>query len=121
MNIHEYLKEHGFEMTGDFREVDKGEYYMTTGSEIITTWRPSYKSAGKYLILRKLPRNFEFDGQTFREPEGYVFERVGIIQKKDICKYVASIPESQHHWKITSEMLEAGIVCPYFIFRKENE
>lgn len=120
MNIHEYLKEQGFEMTGEFRHAQPGEHYLAVTGEV-PRHAGNYETTYKYLILKKLPKTFEFDGQTFREPEGYVFERVGIIQKKDICKYVASIPESQHHWKITSEMLEAGIVCPYFIFRKENE
>ena len=41
----------------------------------------------KYLILKKLKRFFEFDGQKFEVPEDFEFERVGLVTEGDVGKW----------------------------------
>lgn len=121
MNIHdEYLKERGFEMTSEFRTVGKGDYYLKpVGESDIGYWDNEQTSLCKYLILKKLRQTYEFDGQTFEAPEGYVFERVGLVRRKDIGKYISSTPKGKIHTEITESLVEI-LMCPYFIFRNEN-
>lgn len=119
MNIHEYLRKYGFEMTEEYRRVSKGDYFLNLAGTP-EEWKSIHQSAASYLVLRKLPKTFKFDGQTFREPAGYVFERVGIPSEKDVGKYITSAGTSTYHREFTEDLC-GRLDSPYFIFRKENE
>lgn len=117
MNIHKYLKERGFEMTGEFERVRQNEYYLDHNACILR-WKEDHQTAGMYVILKKLRQTFEFDGQTFEVPEGYVFERVGLVRKSDVGKYTLGGPGA-----IYQEITEKNLSwrdCIYVILRKEN-
>lgn len=87
------IAEAGYELTGEYRRARKGEVFWD-GARVRTdaAWSVALVNAGgetylKYLILKKLKRFFEFDGQKFEVPEGFEFERVGLVTGEDVGKW----------------------------------
>jgi len=118
-NIYEMARAQGFEFTGEYRRINRGEYFWGCNGEVATY---SYidESVSKYLVLRKIKRTFEFDGQKFECPDGYVFERVGIPCAGDVWKYIMrNVMDYPHHLTPDTAGMFKGTT--YFIFRKESK
>lgn len=120
------IAEAGYELTGEYRRARKGEAFWD-GARVRTdaAWIAALADAGagetyfKYLILKKLKRFFEFDGQKFEVPEGYEFERVGFPRATDVGKYLASTT-TNIKVKITELNWMDYNPFTYFIFTKKE-
>ena len=117
-NIYQQIEDAGFEFTGEFRIAKRGEYIMNGAGEAVQL--NFEKSIGPVLILRKKRRTFEFDGQTFDCPEGFVFERVGCPRAGDEGKFIAGeMWRGYSLCKLTEHNLRNFAKITYFIFRKD--
>jgi hypothetical protein len=123
-NIYEMARAQGFEFTGEYRRIKDGEWFWGCNGQVVQIAYPE-ESLAKYLVLRKIKRTFEFDGQKFECPEGYIFERVGIPCAGDVWKYIwGDITDKSgfgnpHH--LTPDTVGMFKGTTYFIFRKESK
>lgn len=107
--------EDGFEVTGEFRRIEVGEWYLNSWGK---AERAEFKTISRFIHLKEKERFFEFDGRKFKEPVGFEFERVGIPGPGDIGKLLTTRPESGLT-RIESDVAKFGHT--YFIFRKESK
>ena len=120
-NIYKAVNDAGFEFTGEVRQVQPGEYYLSASGIPEINCFEQASTGLPPLILRKIKRTFEFDGQTFECPKGYVFERVGLVRETDIGKYVLDAPDSRFGPELVDPKHWQSRDCIYAIFRKESK
>lgn len=115
------LAEEGYEAVG-WGTPKRGESFLSFSGIVLEEGSP-LANYNRLILRKKRPTTFEFDGQTFPLPEGYVFERVGCPKKEDIGKYIlgqtagSSICDG---CRLTPGNLSLFANIIYFIFRKEN-